>query len=178
MIVLYLEQDSFSFSLHSTVGFELVTQLKGAFWVCMHTPSCYDKATIKNCNIFNEYIFVVSPQKLPDWIILPFCFNWMHTADSPKGYWGLSCFMYGTFYKVANIFTWTNNRELSKTKKNHTQKKQPGKPLSYTSKYGKTNRETINIAFNMVSCNFPITLLKETSSTFFIRKIWMQLCFC
>lgn len=122
MIVLYLEQDSFSFSLHSTVGFELVTQLKGAFWVCMHTPSCYDKATIKNCNIFNEYIFVVSPQKLPDWIILPFCFNWMHTADSPKGYWGLSCFMYGTFYKVANIFTWTNNRELSKTKKNHTKK--------------------------------------------------------
>lgn len=50
-----------------------------------------------------------------------------------------------------------------------TQKKQPGKPLSYTSKYGKTNRETINIAFNMVSCTFPITLLKET--TFFIRKI-------
>lgn len=92
-----------------------------------HTPSCYDKATIKNCNIFNEYIFVVSPQKLPDWIILPFCFNWMHTADSPKGYWGLSCFMYGTFYKVANIFTWTNNRELSKTKKNHTKKNNQGK---------------------------------------------------
>lgn len=91
-----------------------------------HTPSCYDKATIKNCDIFNEYIFVVSPQKLLDWIILPFCFNWMHTTDSPKGYWGLSCFMYGTFYKVANIFTWTNNRELSKTKKNHTKKNNQG----------------------------------------------------
>lgn len=56
-----------------------------------------------------------------------------------------------------------------KPRKTTQKKKQPGKPLSYTSKYGKTNRETINIAFNMVSCTFPITLLKETA--FFIRKI-------
>lgn len=66
------------------------------------------------------------------------------------------------------IYMNKQQRIIKNQEKPH-KKKQPGKPLSYTSKYGKTNRETINIAFNMVSCTFPITLLKET--TFFIRKI-------